>query len=94
MYTLIDSPNSLTDDSIAHHMSKKAFHPIEKINFLTKSIYGHMHFRLEMGAKKPSRLKLPPQLMVFCAKGIQAGKAFIGRFYLRLPLIFILAKLN
>lgn len=44
MYTLIDSPNSLTDDSIAHHMSKKAFHPIEKNDFLTKSIYGHMHF--------------------------------------------------
>ena len=68
MYTLIDSPNSLTDDSIAHHMSKKAFHPIEKIDFLTKSIDGHMHFRREMDAKKPSRLKHPHSLWFLCQR--------------------------
>lgn len=95
MYTLIDSPSSLTDDSIAHHMSKKAFHPIEKNDFLTKSIYGHMHFRQEMDAKRALPPETPPQLMVFCTKGIQARKAFMRRTYFHLPisLFFVPAKL-
>lgn len=80
MYTLIDSPNSLTDDSIAHHMSKKAFHPIEKIDFLTKSIYRHMHFQREMDAKKALPPETPAQLMVPVSKGFRPGRPFYAGF--------------